>query len=331
MTLRRTSWLSRHHSLGPLDGRHLAIIINIDDPLSRDIGRYYQRARNIPAEQVFHINLPTSRKSVDPDEFVRIKRRLDEKIPSYIQVYALAWLEPYQVGCQSITSAFTFGYDPKHCASGCRTTKLSTYYARGDVRRPWQQLKIRPSMLLSAANITSVKKMIARGVQADGTSPPGTAYLLSTSDFNRNVRARRYPYVVATTPSRFGVKIIQSNALIGANDVMAYFTGLAFVPGIRTNRYRPGAIADHLTSFGGQLSGSSQMSISEWIEAGATASYGTVVEPCSYISKFPDPGLVLAYYLRGDTLIESYWRSVAMPGQGLFIGEPLARPWPVRE
>jgi hypothetical protein len=28
-----------------------------------------------------------------------------------------------------------------------------------------------------------------------------------------------------------------------------------------------------------------------------------------------------------DTLLEAYWKSVAMPGRGLFIGEPLARPY----
>jgi hypothetical protein len=89
-------------------------------------------------------------------------------------------------------------------------------------------------------------------------------------------------------------------------------------------------VADHLTSFGGQLTGSRQMSALRWLEAGATGSYGTVVEPCNLTAKFPDPGLLLAYYRRGDTLIEAYWRSVAMPDQGLFIGEPLARPWPAR-
>jgi hypothetical protein len=26
-------------------------------------------------------------------------------------------------------------------------------------------------------------------------------------------------------------------------------------------------------------------------------------------------------------LLEAYWKSVAMPGQGLFLGEPLARPF----
>jgi hypothetical protein len=35
----------------------------------------------------------------------------------------------------------------------------------------------------------------------------------------------------------------------------------------------------------------------------------------------------MSHYLQGETLIEAYWKSVAMPGQGLFIGEPLARPY----
>ena len=35
----------------------------------------------------------------------------------------------------------------------------------------------------------------------------------------------------------------------------------------------------------------------------------------------------MAHYLQGETLIEAYWKSVLMPGQGLFIGEPLARPF----
>ena len=160
--------------------------------------------------------------------------------------------------------------------------------------------------------------------------PPGTASLLSTSDAARNVRAAGFDSVVAAVGPGFQVRVLRANALRGAKDVMAYFTGLAQVPAITTNRFRPGAVADHLTSFGGQLTGSRQMSALRWLEAGATGSYGTVVEPCNLTAKFPDPGLLLAYYRRGDTLIEAYWRSVAMPDQGLFIGEPLARPWPAR-
>jgi len=72
------------------------------------------------------------------------------------------------------------------------------------------------------------------------------------------------------------------------------------------------------------------MSSLRWLEAGATGSYGTVVEPCNHLSKFPHPGAVMWRYAEGATLIEAYWKSVAWPGEGVFIGEPLARPFAPR-
>jgi uncharacterized protein (TIGR03790 family) len=69
------------------------------------------------------------------------------------------------------------------------------------------------------------------------------------------------------------------------------------------------------------------MSAAAWIRQGATGSFGSVSEPCSLLEKFPDIRVLFAHYLRGETLLESYWKSVAMPGQGLFIGEPLSRPF----
>ncbi|WP_254964013.1 MULTISPECIES: TIGR03790 family protein [unclassified Cyanobium] len=318
-------------SQGPLDHRHLAIIINAADPLSESIGRTYQAARLIPPDQVIRVRFPPGEVALSPAVFRRLKRTVDIRTPGHVQVYALAWAAPYRVGCQSITSAFSFGLDARFCATGCRSTSLSPLFARGDVRRPWDQLGVRPSMMLAATSLAMARRLIQQGVASDGTAPPGTAYLLSTKDAKRNTRAPGYGRVVAAMGSRFQVRVIASDALVGAQDVMAYFTGLAFPVGIRTNHYLPGAVADHLTSLGGQLTDSPQMSAIRWLEAGATGSYGTVVEPCNFPAKFSDPGLLLSYYRRGDTLIESYWRSVAMPGQGVFIGEPLARPWPVRE
>jgi uncharacterized protein (TIGR03790 family) len=92
--------------------------------------------------------------------------------------------------------------------------------------------------------------------------------------------------------------------------------------------WAPGALADHLTSFGGQLTGrSGQTSALAWIDAGATASYGTVSEPCNHVQKFPHPQLLLLHYLQGASAIEAYWKSVRWPQQGLFIGDPLAAPF----
>ena len=118
-----------------------------------------------------------------------------------------------------------------------------------------------------------------------------------------------------------------SNVISGEEDVFFYFTGLARVGDIDTNTYRPGAITDHLTSFGGRVPTSGQMSVVEGLEAGATGSYGTVVEPCNFTQKFPVVPVVVERYFRGETLVEAYWKSVRWPGEGLFVGEPLARPF----
>jgi len=122
---------------------------------------------------------------------------------------------------------------------------------------------------------------------------------------------------------------MKQDAVKYANDVLFYFTGVANVAGLETLRFVPGAIADHLTSSGGDLTdrGSGQTSALRWLEAGATGSYGTVVEPCAFTQKFPSPVVAIGRYLQGETLIEAYWKSVLMPGQGIFIGEPLAAPF----
>jgi len=313
---------------GPLDARHVAVVINSEDPLSEVIGTHYQRVRRIPPEQVLRVRFPPHRSSLDPGSFLAIRRQLLRNTPSRVQVYALAWAAPYRVGCQSITSAFSLGLHPGWCADGCSVTRISPYFARGEVSRPWDALRIRPSMLLAATNEAAGRALIDRGALADGSAPKGTIYLLSTSDYKRNSRLPQFKRAVQLSRSDLRVVLLHQDRLEGAPDVLGYFTGLAFVPAIDTNHYLPGAIADHLTSLGGQLTDSPQMSALRWLEAGATASYGTVVEPCNFPAKFPDPGLALSYYRRGDTLIEAYWRSVAMPGQGVFIGEPLARPWP---
>jgi hypothetical protein len=64
----------------------------------------------------------------------------------------------------------------------------------------------------------------------------------------------------------------------------------------------------------------------DFLKAGCSATYGTVVEPYNFPAKFPLPQ-VYAYYACGFTAVESYWMSVHWPQQGLFQGDPLTRPF----
>ena len=65
----------------------------------------------------------------------------------------------------------------------------------------------------------------------------------------------------------------------------------------------------------------------QWIASGATASYGSVSEPCNHLQKFPHSQVLLLNCLQGATAIEACWKSVAWPQQGLFVGEPLLAPF----
>ena len=304
----------------------LGIVINDDDPLSVQIGNYYRERRNIPAANVVHLRFPTQAVAISPGVFAVQKKRLDRRMPESVQALALTWASPYRVGCMSITAAFAFGYDQRYCAKGCVLTRMSDYYDSGS-RRPYDGLHIRPTMMIAARDLQDASDLIERGIAADGSLPTGAAYLLDTSDKARSVRSRFFSAAQRAFNGVLPVHVLHANTLKNAPDVMFYFTGLARVPDIASNHFLPGAVADHLTSFGGALTDSSQMSAMRWLEAGATGSYGTVVEPCAFTQKFPNPVLMMQHYLAGETLIEAYWKSVAMPGQGVFIGEPLARPY----
>lgn len=309
--------------LGPAQ---LAVIINDADPLSREIGKYYIVKRGIPASNVIHVSFKPGNNVMQPHAFRALKAAVDRQTPAAVQAYALTWAAPYRVGCMSITTAFAAGFDGDFCAMGCKPTRTSPYFDSSSTQ-PFTDLNWRPTIMLAGEDLESVKELIDRGVAADDTHPVGTAYLLSTSDKARNVRARFYPGIKIMQSDRFRVKTISSDTLKHRTDIMFYFTGLVSVGGIDTDRYLPGALADHLTSAGGKLTGSKQMSSLRWLSAGATGSYGTVVEPCAFVQKFPRPNIVIDRYLNGETLLEAYWKSVEWPGQGVFIGEPLAAPF----
>ena len=304
----------------------LGVIVNDDDPDSVAIAAYYMEKRGIPAANLIHVRFKPRQSTLARTEFVNLKRQVDRKTPKDVQAYALTWAQPYRVDCMSITSAFAFGFDPAWCASTCKPTQASPYF-NSSVARPWSAYHIRPTMSLAAASVAEAKQLIDRGVASDGSNPAGTAYLVSTTDKNRNVRAAGYETVRRLIQPIMPTEIVEANALENKPDVMFYFTGLTQVPALDSNTFLPGAIGDHLTSAGGVLFGGGQMSSLAWLQAGATGSYGAVVEPCNYPGKFPAPGVVMAHYLQGETLIEAYWKSVQMPGQGIFIGEPLARPF----
>jgi uncharacterized protein (TIGR03790 family) len=315
-----------HQSDTGITAETLAVIINDNDPQSREVARYYQARRQIPAANMIHVGFAPGSSDMSLAVFQKIRSEVLARTPANVQAYALTWAAPYRVECMSITTAFATGFNNAYCSQKCGTTKPTPYF-NSDSRAPYSDHEIRPTMALSGISFDEVKKLIDRGLASDGSFPHGTGYLVSTSDTARNVRASLYPTIVQYLGGKLNLQVVNAGAIQNRRDVLFYFTGTAKVNSLETVRFLPGAIADHLTSAGGQLTDSGQMSSLRWLEAGATGSYGAVVEPCNLPDKFPSPGIVIKHYLQGEPLIEAYWKGVAMPGEGIFIGEPLARPF----
>ncbi|HFE47261.1 MAG TPA: TIGR03790 family protein [Nannocystis exedens] len=315
----------------------LAVLVNTDDPLSTAIADYYMEARQIPPENRIELSFPLD-KTLTPELFADLKTIVDDALGPEIQALALTWTTPYRVGCMSVTSAFALGFDEAYCSTPCNPTKPSGLYAT-DVQLPYSELGIRPAMSIAATSEESAMALIDRGIAADNTFPTGDGYLVRTTDKARSVRWPAFVSAVDAWQNGDSLALtyvdnadgMGSNLVANSENVLFYFTGLANVGEIGSNSYLPGALADHLTSYGGQVPDSSQMSVIKWLEAGVSGSYGTVVEPCNFPEKFPDTTVLLPHYFRGQTIIEAYWKSVAWPGEGLFVGEPLARPWGASE
>jgi uncharacterized protein (TIGR03790 family) len=310
--------------LGPSE---LGVIYDRNDPSSVRIAQYYAERRHVPPANLVGLAVP-ERANISRKELTALRSEMLQSLPTGVQSLLLVWSKPYAVECMSVTTAMAAGYRPEFCEPGCGRTTTSPLYDT-DGWLPADTIGWLPAMLLPSLDETLARAVIDRGIASDRSAPPGTAYLVRTQDAARNIRAGGYFEAEAELSSRLRSVELSTPVTKPVPDILTYFTGAVWVDELPLLHFRPGAVADHLTSYGGRIDGSKrQMSALEWLYRGATASYGSVSEPCALLDKFPDPLTFLNHYLRGESLLEAYWKSVAMPGQGLFIGEPLARPYP---
>lgn len=177
--------------------------------------------------------------------------------------------------------------------------------------------------------LQEVLAMLHNGKEADSTAPDGTVYYVTRDDVRS--KAREWQFASAAEGlRRMGVRAVVTNAMpSGAEGILGIMTGSPAVDPAAAGRYRPGAMAEHLTSFAGVLDNTHQTKMTRWIAAGATGTAGTVCEPMSYWTKFPNARF-FNHYRMGCTLIESFYQSIRSPLQLMLIGEPLAAPWAPR-
>lgn len=170
---------------------------------------------------------------------------------------------------------------------------------------------------------------IERCAGADGTSPEGTVYFMA----NGNVRSRTRQWGFGAAIAKLkevGVKGEIAEGVLPKDKTSvagAVLGSAAFNWPGSNSKIVPGAICEHLTSYGGYMQyPQGQTPITRLIEAGAAGSSGTVTEPFAIQAKFPTP-FIHWFYASGCTLVESFYQSVAGPYQLLMMGDPLCRLW----
>ena len=328
---RPPTWIGVPRVSGRLRAADIGVVINTADPASVQVGEYYIAARKLSPEHVLRVELPV-RAALSRDEFSRLSTLIDAHFGRQVQALALAWTQPYAVECNGLSGALALGFDGELCKQGCKASRPSSYFNSGSAR-PMGDHGIRLSMLLAGRTVEQAKALIDRGVAADGSlllrgRPSVNALMLTTDDAARGVRTVLYPPSGPLRPVGVEVQTLPSTALSRTPRVLLAITGSVAPPVDPAPDWVPGGLGDHLTSYGGDLLGPhGQGTALDWLASGATASYGTVSEPCNHLQKFPHPQVLLGQYLLGVTAIEAYWKSVAWPQQGLFVGEPLAAPF----
>lgn len=170
---------------------------------------------------------------------------------------------------------------------------------------------------------------LRRSEAADGTRPKGTIYFERNGDVRSTTREWAFRNAARKLES-LGVKAIVEDGVLPKDraDVAGAVIGIAdFDWATSGSQMLPGAIVEHLTSFGGVMTkGAGQTPLTEFLKHGAAGASGAVTEPFAIQAKFPSPYLHV-HYANGLTLAESFYQSVTGPYQLLIVGDPLCQPW----
>src|ERR1700755_2873453 len=88
-----------------IQASEIAVLINDNDPQSVEIANYYQRVRNIPDQNMVHLNFDqnkiypnfTMNHGIDPADFAALKAQVDAALGPEIQALVISWSQPFRI------------------------------------------------------------------------------------------------------------------------------------------------------------------------------------------------------------------------------------------
>jgi uncharacterized protein (TIGR03790 family) len=329
-------------------GLNVVVVVNQNSSNSLQLANEYCERRHVPPQNVFRMTNWTGGADywAQSDFETNLLNPLLDMISTrglanQAQIVLLSMDIPYGVtsgdSVNGTTSALFYGFKTNTPVSGLPVTcslppdstnsysysELPFALAEPDTATNGAFLAV----MLTDTSLARAQSTLERGVLSDSTFPPETVYLEKTSDIARNVRFVLFDNAIQECRARGDDALTRiSSESTDFTNALGLDTGL-FSFTLPANAFVPGAIADDLDSFCGELfENTGQPPLLVFLEGGANGSYGTVVEPCNYPYKFPDP-MVYFYQNRGFCFAEAYYQSLANPYEGVIVGEPLSAPF----
>jgi uncharacterized protein (TIGR03790 family) len=324
-------------------GLNVVVVVNQNSTNSVELGNYYCEKRQVPPQNLLRTSWAGGNIAWQASDFQSVilnpllsmlsARQLTNQID-----YVLLCMDfPYRVtdttGANSTTTPLFYGFIPDAGVQGsCSlpTASFNSYAGSEYIFRsvtPGTSKTNFLTFMLTSSNVAQAKLVIDRGVASDSTFPTQTVYLGKSDDAARNIRYVLFDNAVFNTRLRGNYSMERTN--VNTSNFFGYIGGYenGYQTGVPATNFAPGALADQLTSYGGELYEQADHTTALlFLNAGAAGSYGTVIEPCAYLAKFPSPQLYFCQ-ARGFTVAECYYQSVTNPYQGLLLGEPLAAPF----
>ena len=337
----------------------LLLAVNQNSPRSLELANRYAALRAVPPENIVYLDLPASvlapAAEISTNDFARLiwqplEMALHERnLLGRVLGMAYSCDFPVRVSgspALSLTGAtFVRGRlpDPGLVATGLYASAFFAGPSRPDgatapsrslgwfrAAAPPMRLLPLPAMLLAHTGSRGLEpeevfQSLEKGALPVSNPWKNGAFLLHTnSDLRSKMRDWQFADAAAELVS-LGVQAFVTNAPPTASaPVLGFMTGSAN-PTPPVCAFAPFAYADHCTSFAGRFDGSDQIKLTAWLRGGAALSSGTIVEPYSIWTKFPNARF-FAHQVRGCSALECFALSVRCPLQLLPVGDPLAAP-----
>jgi uncharacterized protein (TIGR03790 family) len=324
-------------------GLNVVVVVNQNSTNSIQLGNYYCEKRQVPPQNLLRTSWAGGNIAWQASDFQSVilnpllsmlsARQLTNQID-----YVLLCMDfPYRVtdttGANSTTTPLFYGFIPDAGGQGSCSLPAASFNSYAGSEYIFRSVAPGTSktnfltFMLTSSNLAQAKLVIDRGVASDSTFPTQTVYLAKSDDAARNIRYVLFDNAIFNTRLRGNYAMQRTN--VNTSNFFGYIGGYenGYQTGVPATNFAPGALADQLTSYGGELYEQSDHTTAlQFLNAGAAGSYGTVIEPCAYLAKFPSPQLYFCQ-ARGFTAAECYYQNVTNPYQGLLLGEPLAAPF----